>query len=198
MGLLSPGGVHSHQDHMAAMANILTANGIRAHIHAFLDGRDTPPKSALEFLAKFEADLANPKLSSVATVTGRYYAMDRDKRWDRVELAYNAITSATADYRATSATEAVEQAYARDENDEFTMPTIIGDYAGIGEGDGLLMANFRADRAREILTALLDPAFDGFTRSDLPAFAATLGAVEYSTALSEFHPILFPSAGNQK
>lgn len=193
MGLLSPGGVHSHQDHIAALANILSANGITVHIHAFLDGRDTPPKSALEFVEKFEADLDAPSLAKIATVTGRYYAMDRDKRWDRVEQAYSAITAAHADHRADSATDAINQAYERQENDEFTKATIIGDYAGMKEGDGLLMANFRADRAREILTALLDPAFDGFDRAILPTFAATLGMVEYSTALSEFHPILFPS-----
>ena len=192
MGLLSPGGVHSHQDHMAALANILASNGIRTHIHTFLDGRDTPPKSALEFLAKFEADLQDKTLTSIATITGRYYAMDRDKHWDRVELAYDAVTSATGEYKASSASEAVELAYARDENDEFTKPTIIGDYTGMADGDGLLMANFRADRAREILTALLDPAFDGFNRAHLPEFGAALGMVEYSTALSEFHPILFP------
>ncbi len=193
MGLLSPGGVHSHQDHIAALANILSANGIVVHIHAFLDGRDTPPKSALEFVEKFEADLDAPSLAKIATVTGRYYAMDRDKRWDRVEQAYSAITAAHADNRADSATDAVNQAYGRQENDEFTKATIIGDYTGMKASDGLLMANFRADRAREILTALLDPAFDGFDRAVVPTFAATLGMVEYSTALSEFHPILFPS-----
>lgn len=192
MGLLSPGGVHSHQDHMAALANILSAEGIKVHIHAFLDGRDTPPKSALGYIEKFEADLTAPDLAKIATVTGRYYAMDRDKRWDRVERAYAALTTATAAQAASSATEAVEHAYARDENDEFTAATIIGDYAGMAEGDGLLMANFRADRAREILTALLDPAFDGFVRAMVPQFAASLGMVEYSNALSEFHPILFP------
>lgn len=193
MGLLSPGGVHSHQDHMAALANILSDEGIAVRIHAFLDGRDTPPKSALGYIEKFEADLNTPDLAKIATVTGRYYAMDRDKRWDRVEKAYVALTSATADVSAATATEAVEHAYSRGENDEFTAATIIGGYAGMAEGDGLLMANFRADRAREILTALLDPAFDGFDRAALPAFAAKLGMVEYSNALSEFHPELFPA-----
>lgn len=192
MGLLSPGGVHSHQDHMAALANILSAEGLKVHIHAFLDGRDTPPQSALEFIEKFETDLNAPDLSKISTVTGRYYAMDRDKRWGRVERAYAALTTATAEQSAVNATEAVEQAYTRGENDEFTAATIIGDYAGMAKGDGLLMANFRADRAREILTALLDPAFDGFERAKVPQFATTLGMVEYSTALSEFHPILFP------
>lgn len=193
MGLLSPGGVHSHQDHMAALANILAANGIKVHIHAFLDGRDTPPQSALEFIGKSEGDLQAPDLSKIATVTGRYFAMDRDKRWDRVEKAYTALTAAQAGHNANSAADAVKNAYERGENDEFTAPTIIGDYQGMQDGDGLLMANFRADRAREILTTLLDPAFDGFARNHLPEFSATLGMVEYSTALSEFHPLLFPS-----
>lgn len=133
---------------------MLAAEGIAVHVHAFLDGRDTPPQSALEFIEKFEADLNTLELAKIATVTGRYYAMDRDKRWDRVERAYAALTTAAAEQSASNATDAVEQAYARSENDEFTAATIIGDYAGIAEGDGLLMANFRADRAREILTAL--------------------------------------------
>lgn len=193
MGLLSPGGVHSHQDHMAGLANILADNGIPVAIHAFLDGRDTPPKSAIGFINSFEAALKNPEMSKIATVTGRYYAMDRDKRWDRVQHAYHALVDAQADFVADSAVQAVENAYDRGENDEFTNPTIVGAYRGIADGDGLLMANFRADRAREILTALLDPAFDGFKRTRLAEFGATLGMVEYSTALNVFHPILFPS-----
>lgn len=193
MALLSPGGVHSHQRHIAALANIIAGAGVQVHIHAFLDGRDTPPKSALEYIANFEADLTNKELAAISTVTGRYFAMDRDKRWDRVERAYRVITAAESDHSAVSATAAVEAGYARDENDEFIKPTVIGDYAGIAEGDGLLMANFRADRAREILTALLDPEFDGFDRQTTPSFSATLGMVEYSTALSRFHPLLFPS-----
>lgn len=192
-GLLSPGGVHSHQDHMAALANILSNSGIPVCIHAILDGRDTPPRSALGYIDRFEDTLQNPGLAKIATVTGRYYAMDRDKRWDRVEKAYAALTGTGSNFKASTAQAAIEAAYAREENDEFVMPTRIGDYPGMREGDGLLMANFRADRAREILTALLDPAFDGFKRETLPAFAATLGMVEYSTALSEFHPIMFPS-----
>jgi len=193
MGLLSPGGVHSHQRHIAALANIIADAGVQVHIHAFLDGRDTPPKSALEFIAQFEADLTNKELAAISTVTGRYFAMDRDKRWDRVERAYRVITEAASDHSAVSATAAVEAGYTRDENDEFIQPTVIGGYTGVAASDGLLMANFRADRAREILTTLLDPDFDGFKRNAAPSFSATLGMVEYSTALSRFHPMLFPS-----
>ena len=193
MGLLSPGGVHSHQRHIAALANIIAGAGVRVHIHAFLDGRDTPPKSALDYIAQFEADIAANELAAISTVTGRYFALDRDKRWDRVERAYRVITEAASDHSSASATAAVEAGYARDENDEFIKPTVVGGYTGVAANDGLLMANFRADRAREILTALLDPEFDGFNRRGAPVFAAALGMVEYSTALSRFHPLLFPS-----
>ncbi len=193
MGLLSPGGVHSHQDHIAALANIITAAGIQVHIHAFLDGRDTPPRSALEFVAKFEADLSHPNLAAIATVTGRYYAMDRDQRWERVQQAYRVIAEAKSDYTANSATTAIEDGYGRDENDEFIKPTTIEGYNGINEGDGLLMTHFRADRAREILATLLDPDFSGFERGTPPPLRAALGMVEYSTALSRFHPMMFPS-----
>ncbi len=193
MGLLSPGGVHSHQDHMAALANILSGAGITVHIHAFLDGRDTPPRSALDFVAKFESDLSHPHLAAIATVTGRYYAMDRDQRWNRVEQAYRVISEAKSDNSASSATAAIEAGYGRDENDEFIKPTALAGYSGIADGDGLLMANFRADRAREILATLLDPNFDGFARGTPPPLSAALGMVEYSTALSRFHPMMFPS-----
>lgn len=193
MGLLSPGGVHSHQDHIAALANILSDAGIRVHIHAFLDGRDTPPRSALKFVREFEAKLANPVRAQISTVTGRYYAMDRDQRWDRVEQAYRVMSEAKSDYSAPTATAAIEAGYNRDENDEFVKPTTIGDYGGVREGDGLLMANFRADRAREILTALLDPDFNEFDRGNAPQFAAVLGMAEYSSALNRFHPVMFPS-----
>lgn len=193
MGLLSPGGVHSHQDHIAALAAIISGGGVPVAVHAFLDGRDTPPQSALGFIEKFEADLAAAKTAKIATITGRYYAMDRDQRWDRVEKAYMALVYGKTDFEASSAIEAIEAAYGRGVNDEFVDATVIGNYSGMRDGDGLLMANFRADRAREILTSLLDPAFDGFARANLLAFAATLGMVEYSTALNAFHPLLFPS-----
>jgi 2,3-bisphosphoglycerate-independent phosphoglycerate mutase len=192
MGLMSPGGVHSHQDHMAAVVNILDDADIPVRIHAFMDGRDTPPRSAVPFLEKFEADIANARDAAVASATGRYWALDRDQRWDRVEKAYKAIVSGQGEQSAVSSVAAVEAAYARDENDEFVAPTIIGEYDGMKDGDGLLMANFRADRAREILTALLDPDFDGFDRAAPVQFAASAGMVEYSSAHSKFLTVLFP------
>jgi 2,3-bisphosphoglycerate-independent phosphoglycerate mutase len=191
LGLLSPGGVHSHQDHMAALARLLDRAGIPVKVHAFLDGRDTPPRSALDYLAKFAADTAALKGVSVATVSGRYYAMDRDKRWDRVEKAYRTLAAAQGE-RAADAAAAVRQSYARDKGDEFVLPTAISGYAGMRDGDGVLCANFRADRVRETLAALLDPGFSGFTRDHRARFAAALGMTEYSTELKAFLATLFP------
>ena len=167
MGLMSPGGVHSHQHQIAALARIVAEAGIPVAVHAFLDGRDTPPKSAIGYLKQFEKDVAGPVAMDgavrIATVAGRYYAMDRDKRWDRVEKAYRALTRAEGE-RAPDAVKAVEAAYGRGETDEFVLPTAIGDYQGMRDGDGVFFANFRADRVREIATALLDPDFSGFSR----------------------------------
>jgi bisphosphoglycerate-independent phosphoglycerate mutase len=191
MGLLSPGGVHSHQDHMAALANTLLAAGVPVKVHAFLDGRDTPPRSALEFLTRFESATEAP----VATVSGRYYVMDRDKRWDRSARAYRTLVMgrlAPEGGTATDAHQAIEQAYEAGLGDEFVPPTAIGDFAGIADGDGLLMANFRSDRVRQLLRSLLDPAFDGFTRDKTVEFAATLGMVSYSSDLDPLIPALLP------
>ncbi|MGD1880418.1 MAG: 2,3-bisphosphoglycerate-independent phosphoglycerate mutase [Kiloniellaceae bacterium] len=188
MGLLSPGGVHSHQNQMAYLAEVLVKEGIPVAVHAFLDGRDTPPRSALDYLKAFQAKA--PK-ATIATVSGRYYAMDRDKRWARVEKAYRALVRAEGE-RAGDPLQAVEQSYAAGTNDEFVLPTVIGGYGGMRDGDGLFMANFRADRAREILATLLDPAFDGFDAGTRPAFAASAGMVEYSTHLNAFLTTLFP------
>ena len=146
------------------MARRLAAAGIKVAVHAFLDGRDTPPRSALDYLAKFAADTRAQPDISIATVSGRYYAMDRDKRWDRIEKAYRALVMAEGE-AAPDAKTAVEQSYAQDKGDEFVLPTVIGDYRGMKDGDGVLMANFRADRVREILTALLDPNFAAFSRA---------------------------------
>ena len=191
MGLMSPGGVHAHQDHMAALARLAADAGLKVVVHAFLDGRDTPPRSAEDYISKFEADVAGHGGISIGTVSGRYFAMDRDKRWDRVSRAYNAMAAAEGE-KAASAPDAVRQSYAADKSDEFVLPTVIGDYPGMADGDALLMANFRADRAREILTALLDPAFDGFARGKFVRFCAQAGMVEYSAELARFLPALFP------
>jgi 2,3-bisphosphoglycerate-independent phosphoglycerate mutase len=191
MGLLSPGGVHSHQDQIAALARIVATSGVAVAVHAFLDGRDTPPKAALTHLEKFHNDVAGLDNLVVATLGGRYYAMDRDKRWDRVAQAYEAIVDGKGEIAGTTA-EAVEAAYARGETDEFVRPTVIAGYRGISDGEGLLIANFRADRVREIAAALLDPDFCGFARARRVRFSAALGLVEYSTELNRFLRTLFP------
>jgi len=191
LGLLSPGGVHSHQRQIAALARIVAEAGAPVVVHAFLDGRDTPPKAALSYLEDFRNGLAGIENFRIATVIGRYFAMDRDHRWDRVEKAYRAIVDGEGN-TDTDPASAVEAAYRRDETDEFVQPTALGGYRGMRDGDGLLIANFRADRVREIATALLDPDFSGFKRVRRISFAAALGLVEYSSELNRFLATLFP------
>ena len=191
LGLMSPGGVHSHQDHIAALARILDAAGVPVRIDAFLDGRHTPPKSARDFIAKFASDTKDLKHCRFGTVGGRYFGMDRDQRWDRVEKAYRALIAAEGEH-AADADAAIEAAYRRGENDEFVKPTVIGDFAGARDGDGLVLANFRADRIRQIATALLDPDFDGFARGTAVRFAAALGMTQYSEELNRHLATLFP------
>ena len=191
LGLLSPGGVHSHQRHLAALARAVAEAGVPVAVHAILDGRDTPPRSAVDYMREFLSAMAGVANCRVATVIGRYYAMDRDKRWDRVQGAWNAMVLGEGE-RAADPLAAIAASYATDKGDEFVLPTAIGAYAGMADGDGLLMGNFRADRAREILTALADPAFDGFARPRQVTFAACLGLVEYSEALNRYFPVMFP------
>jgi 2,3-bisphosphoglycerate-independent phosphoglycerate mutase len=190
MGLMSPGGVHSHQHQIAALAVIVADAGVPVAVHAFLDGRDTPPKSAIGYLRQFAADIAGRGNLRIATVAGRYYAMDRDKRWDRVTKAYRMLTEGEGEH-ADDPLQAVEAAYARGETDEFVLPTAIPDYQGMRDGDGVLFANFRADRIREIAGALVDPGFSGFARDRRVAFATALGLVEYSEELNRFLATLF-------
>ncbi|MBN8532282.1 MAG: 2,3-bisphosphoglycerate-independent phosphoglycerate mutase [Alphaproteobacteria bacterium] len=190
LGLLSPGGVHAHQKHIAALGRILADSGVKVRIHAFLDGRDTPPSSALEYLADFRRDIAGLKDVSIATVSGRYYAMDRDKRWERVQKAYDVLATASGP-RFAAPEEAVNASYAQNVTDEFVIPCAIGDYAGMEDGDGLIMANFRSDRAREILQALLVPGFKEFPLKN-PKFSAAIGMVEYSAELSPHLTALYP------
>ena len=190
MGLMSPGGVHSHQEHIVALCEILNRNGIKVDVHAFLDGRDTPPTSAEGFLADFNNSIKDMPLVKLATLSGRFYAMDRDKRWDRVELAYNNIVSANGKHYAT-ADEAIKTSYAAGVNDEFVVPCVIGDYKGADDGDAFLMANFRADRAREITYALGDNKFDGFVRNKIVKFSDCVGMAEYSVDHNRFMKTIF-------
>lgn len=193
-GLLSEGGVHSHQAHMAALAKIIANAGIAVKIHAYTDGRDTPPRSAAGFLKKFRALLGDANIE-IATLTGRYYSMDRDNRWERVSQAYFAMVEGknySKAQKAKTAEDAIANAYDADTNDEFILPTIIGDYDGMKDGDGLLMTNFRADRAREILAALCAPDFDGFDRKTPVKFTVQAGMVEYSSSHATYMDAIYP------
>jgi 2,3-bisphosphoglycerate-independent phosphoglycerate mutase len=184
MGLLSPGGVHSHEAHLFAMLDMAQWQDVpRVAVHAFLDGRDTPPRSAqasLEALAERCANLPSVRLASVS---GRYYAMDRDRRWERIERAWRAIVDAESEQRAGSGSEALQQAYARGENDEFVLPTVIGSGAPVADGDVVLFMNFRADRARQLTAAFVADGFDGFVPQRRPRLADFVSLTEYSTDL---------------
>lgn len=189
MGVVSDGGVHGHILHLLAAIRALTGAGLPVVVHAITDGRDVPPSSAAGFMDQLLAGL--PQGARIGTVCGRYFAMDRDNRWDRVARAYAAIVSGTgAD--ATTAAEAVQAAYARGETDEFIAPTVIAGYAGARDGDGMFCLNFRSDRAREILSAIGAPDFDGFATGPRPNWAALLGMVDYSTAHSAFMTTAYP------
>jgi 2,3-bisphosphoglycerate-independent phosphoglycerate mutase len=189
-GLTSPGGVHAHQTHMIEAARVIAAEGVPVVIHAITDGRDVPPKSAAGQVAVLEEAL--PPGVRIVTVTGRYYAMDRDNRWERVEQAYRAIVHGQGQAGAGSAQAAIAAGYAADKSDEFLPATVIGDYAGMKDGDGLYFLNFRADRARELLAAIGDPGFDAFPPGPRPALAARLGMVDYSEAHNAYMTTMFP------
>ncbi len=188
IGLMSPGGVHAHQDHAAALAAYVAAAGVPVVVHALTDGRDTPPRSADEDIKRLVAAL--PTSARIGTVCGRYWAMDRDNRWERVSRAYDMMVDAKG-ARFADPLAAVLDGYAHDTGDEFIEPSVIGDYAGMRDGDGALCVNFRADRAREILGALLDPAFDGFARARVVKFAAAAGLASYSAHLDTLMSALF-------
>ena len=191
MGLMSPGGVHSSQHHIVALAGILNEHGIKTDVHAFLDGRDTPPQSGIEYLDRLQAKIDAVEVGCIATVSGRYYAMDRDKRWDRVEKAYNNMVMADGK-RFADAVEAIKASYAEKVSDEFVVPAVIGDYQGFEDGDAVLMANFRADRAREILYALADREFTGFERKKTIELSMAVGMTEYSVDHNRFMQTMFP------
>ncbi|WP_182185813.1 2,3-bisphosphoglycerate-independent phosphoglycerate mutase [Pectinatus frisingensis] len=166
MGLLSDGGVHSHQDHLYALLQLAKKSNIReVYVHAFLDGRDVPPSSAADYLTALETKITEIGIGKIATISGRYYAMDRDKRWDRVEKAYAAIASASGN-KAKTADEAIKASYTADITDEFVVPAAIDDYPGMKNNDGAIFFNFRPDRARELTHAFTDKTFEGFKRDD--------------------------------
>ncbi len=189
MGLVSDGGVHGHLDHLVAAARVLADAGIAVAIHAVTDGRDVGPTTAPRFIEALGAAL--PDGARIASVSGRYFAMDRDNRWDRVERAYRAIVAGDG-RKAGSAAEAVKMAHDAGETDEFITPAVIGDYAGARDGDGFFCLNFRADRAREILLAVGAPDFDAFDTGKRPEWAALLGMVDYSDRHDRFMTAVFP------
>ena len=197
MGLLSPGGVHSHERHFAAAIRLAHARGAaRVYLHAFLDGRDTPPRSAEPSLVAMQELFAELGCGRVASVTGRYYAMDRDNRWDRTEQAWALLTRTEAPYTAANPVDALANAYARDENDEFVKPTEVrGDgepAVKIADGDTVLFMNFRADRARQLSRAFVDTDFNHFERGTVPALAAFVQTTEYAADIDA--PCAFPPA----
>jgi 2,3-bisphosphoglycerate-independent phosphoglycerate mutase len=189
MGVVSDGGVHGHLRHIIAAVEAIAAAGVPVMIHAITDGRDVAPQSAQGYLATLEAAL--PPGAQIATVIGRYWAMDRDNRWDRVERAYDAMVFGEGETAPDAAT-AVAQSYAKGETDEFIAPTVLPGYAGLADEDGFFCLNFRADRAREILSALGDIQFDGFAREVLNLHM--LGMVDYSTAHDAFMGAVYPKA----
>lgn len=195
LGLLSGGGVHSHDNHIKAAIDLAAQRGAKeVYVHAFLDGRDVPPRSAEQPLAETEAKLNELGIGRIASISGRFFGLDRDNRWDRVQQAYDLMTDGTADYQASNAVEGLMAAYDRDENDEFVKATVIAKEgqapATINDGDSVLFMNFRPDRAREISRAFVDDDFDGFKRNKRPALAAFVQTTEYAANIKA--PIAFP------
>ncbi len=195
MGLLSPGGVHSHEAHLHALLRLAASQKIsRIYIHAFLDGRDTPPQSAKSSLTALQhccRHLNNATKARIASISGRYYAMDRDKRYDRIESVYDLLTNGKASYFFSSATEALLAAYSRGETDEFVKPTLISPTATIEDGDVVVFMNFRSDRARQLSHAFLNPNFSGFTRKRSPKLADFVTLTNYDTTLTA--SVAFPA-----
>lgn len=189
MGLISDGGVHGHVSHIRAAIDAIAGSGVPVAFHAVTDGRDVAPKSAYGYLAELEEAL--PENARITTLSGRYYAMDRDNRWDRVAEAYAAMVRGEGG-KAATAHSAITRGYENGETDEFITPTVIGGYAGAQDGDGFFCLNFRADRAREILRAVGEPGFDAFDIGTRPEWAALLGMVDYSEAHNAYMTTCYP------
>ncbi len=196
MGLLSDGGVHSRMEHIFAVMDMAKSQGIsNLFFHAFLDGRDTPPKSALQYIEAFEGHCRSLGIGAIATVSGRYYAMDRDKRWERVQKAYEAMVLGEG-IRKYSASDAVRQSYENGRTDEFVIPAVIINHrtnrpiATINDGDAVIFCNFRSDRAREITRAMTDPDFDGFRRGARPHLSSFVCLTTYDETFDL--PVAFP------
>ncbi len=193
MGLLSQGGVHSHEDHLQAMVEMAVQAGIEnVYVHAFLDGRDTPPQSAQASIEAMEAKFQSLGGGQFASLIGRFYAMDRDQRWNRVEKAYHLLVDGESEFQAKDATTALAMAYERNETDEFVKATSIGDTAiTMEDGDAVVFMNFRSDRARELTLSMTDPTFNDFERSRVPQLASIATLTEYKHDFT--NPVAFPA-----
>ena len=193
IGLLSDGGVHSHEQHLYALLEQCQQQALtQVYIHAFLDGRDVPPESAAKSLAKLEQTCARLGCGQIASLCGRYYAMDRDQRWERIEAAYTLLTEAKSEFQAPSASLGLENAYSRGETDEFVKPTLIGTPQPINDDDVVIFWNYRSDRARELTRAFLEPEFLGFTRHKVPALSSFISLTQYASDIES--QVLFPPA----
>lgn len=195
LGLFSPGGIHSHEQHWYALLELIAQQKLKyCYLHPFLDGRDTPPKSAGNSLKNLEEKCQQLAVGKIASLIGRYYAMDRDKRWDRTEAAYDCLSLGKARYSATTASQALQLAYARGESDEFVSPTTLHDAnkapVKIQDGDLIIFMNFRADRARQLSHAFLDKDFSGFNRQNQPHLAGFISLTEYASNIPS--QIAFP------
>ncbi len=196
LGLLSPGGVHSHEEHLHAMAQLAVERGAKkTYLHAFLDGRDTPPRSAAESITAMDAKFKALGGGRIASIIGRYYAMDRDHRWPRIQASYDLMTQGKADYKAPDALTGLEMAYARDESDEFVKATSIvlpgEEPVVVEDGDVVIFMNFRSDRARQITRPFIEPDFDGFERTVIPKLGSFTSLTEYNSKFDV--PVAFPA-----
>jgi 2,3-bisphosphoglycerate-independent phosphoglycerate mutase len=193
LGLLSPGGVHSHEEHIHAMVRLAVERGCeKVYVHTFLDGRDMPPKSALPSLERLQKVIDEVGGGRIASIVGRFYAMDRDNRWDRVQAAYDLLTLSETEFEAPDASSALQMAYDRGESDEFVKATRVGAPAAIQDGDAVIFMNYRADRAREMTRAFIEPGFSGFERKVTPKFSSYVSLTEYSEEYDI--PAAFPPA----
>ncbi|WP_417617646.1 2,3-bisphosphoglycerate-independent phosphoglycerate mutase [Oceanisphaera sp.] len=181
MGLLSPGGVHSHEDHIVAMIQMAADRGAEhIYLHGFLDGRDVAPRSALASIERVDALFAQLGKGRLASIVGRYFAMDRDNRWDRVQTAYDLLTQGKAEHTAVNGASGLQAAYDRGENDEFLAATTLGEPVSMQDGDAVIFMNYRADRARELTRSFVQEDFDGFVRSARPALSHFVMLTEYA------------------
>ncbi|CAM2891738.1 2,3-bisphosphoglycerate-independent phosphoglycerate mutase [Legionella worsleiensis] len=185
MGLFSPGGVHSHEQHLYALLNLCCAKKLSSVcLHLFLDGRDTPPQSALNSVQRLNQIIEKHPEITISSICGRYYAMDRDNRWDRVEPVYNLLTLGQSSHQFASAEQAITHFYQNERSDEFIPPTLIGKTQPIKDGDAILFFNFRADRARQLSSAFIDSEFSGFKRSSIPRLSSFISMTQYDKNLA--------------